>query len=480
MAELLRPDSPVQRLAREFSGAGHELYLVGGAVRDALLQRHRPTQEFDFATDATPEQTRALVEPFAEAVWLQGEAYGTVGVRVSGVDMEITTFRTERYQPSSRHPDVSFSADIETDLSRRDFTVNALAVRLGDNKPIDLFNGMGDLEQRILRTPIDPRDSFGDDPLRMLRAFRFVSELEFRIADDALAAIAELKGELANISTERVRDEFSKLLVGAVPGRALAPAKETGLTDMFLPELASLELEQDPVHRHKDVFTHTLAVVERTRPGLVLRLAALLHDIGKPKTRRIGPEGVSFHHHEVVGAKIAATRLRELRYPNEVITAVSEAIRLHHRFHTYRLGWSDSAVRRYVRDAGPYLDLVNDLVRADCTTRNVDKARRLAQRMDELEARIEELAAREELSRIRPELDGFQVMSYLGVTPGPVVGRAMEHLLDIRLDEGTIGSDEIYKRLDEWARANGIEPAGERVPPKERKKDLPDPPSDEP
>ena len=462
----------MQRLAREFASAGHELYLVGGAVRDALLQRRRPTEEFDFATDATPEETKELVQPFAEAVWLQGEKFGTVGLRVGGVDMEITTFRTERYQPSSRHPDVSFSADIETDLSRRDFTVNALAVRLGDNKPIDLFNGMGDLEQRLLRTPIDPRDSFGDDPLRMLRAFRFASELEFRIADETLAAIAELKGELAHISTERVRDEFSKLLVGAAPGRALALAKETGLTEMFLPELSSLQLEQDPVHRHKDVFTHTLAVVERTQPNLVLRLAALLHDVGKPKTRKIGSDGVSFHHHEVVGAKIAAARLRELRYPNEVVSAVSEIIRLHHRFHTYRLGWSDSAVRRYVRDAGPYLDRLNDLVRADCTTRNVDKARELARRMDELEARISELAAREELSRIRPELDGHQVMSYLGVPPGPIVGRAMEHLLDVRLDEGTVGTEEIYRRLAEWARANGIEPAGERVPPKEKKKDV--------
>ena len=465
----------MQRLAREFGSAGHELYLVGGAVRDALLQRRRPTEEFDFATDATPQETKDLIQPFAEAVWLQGEKFGTVGARVAGVDMEITTFRTERYQPSSRHPDVSFSADIETDLSRRDFTVNALAVRLGDNKPIDLFNGIGDLEQRLLRTPIDPHDSFGDDPLRMLRAFRFASELEFRIADETLAAIADLKGELSHISTERVRDELSKLLVGAAPGHALALAKQTGLTDMFLPELSTLELEQDPVHRHKDVFTHTLAVVERTPADLVLRLAALLHDIGKPKTRKIGPEGVSFHHHEVVGAKMATVRLRELRYPNEVVAAVSEAIRLHHRFHTYRLGWSDSAVRRYVRDAGPYLSVLNDLVRADCTTRNVDKARRLARRMDELEARITELAEREELSRIRPELDGHQVMSYLGVPPGPVVGRAMERLLDIRLDEGTLGTEEIYKRLDEWARANGIEPVGERVPPKEKKASEPPP-----
>lgn len=461
-------------MAREFLDAGHELYLVGGAVRDALLERRRPTQELDFATDASPDETRGLVEPFAEATWLQGERFGTIGARIDGVDMEITTFRTERYQPSSRHPEVSFSADIETDLSRRDFTVNTLAVRLGENKPIDLFNGMGDLEQRVLRTPIDPRDSFSDDPLRMLRAFRFASELDFRIADDTLAAIAELGNELVNISTERIRDELSKLLVGTAPGRALALAEQTGLTKHFLPELTSLKLEQDPVHRHKDVFTHTLAVVERTRPELNLRLAALLHDIGKPDTRKIGPEGVSFHHHEVVGAKKAANRLRELRFPNEVVNAVCEAIRLHHRFHTYRLGWSDSAVRRYVRDAGPHLELVNNLVRADCTTRNAEKARRLAQRMDELQARIQELAASEELSKLRPELDGKQVMAYLGVPGGPVVGRAMDFLLEIRLDEGTIGTDEVYRRLDEWARGEGIEPAGTRVPPKEKKERVAD------
>ena len=470
LADLLRPDSPVQRIALEFERAGHELFLVGGAVRDALLKRRRPDLELDFATDATPADTKKLLEPFAGALWLQGEKFGTIGARVDGLDMEITTFRTERYQPSSRHPDVTFSADIETDLSRRDFTVNALALHLAEKRLIDLFNGIGDLEQRLLRTPIDPRDSFGDDPLRMLRAFRFASELDFRIADETLVAIADMKAELANISAERKRDELSKLLVGAAPGRSLALAEETGLTEFFLPELSSLKLEQDPVHRHKDVFTHTLAVVERTKPVLELRLATLLHDVGKPKTKKIGPEGVSFHHHEVVGAKIAAARLRELRYSNEIVNRVTEAIRLHHRFHTYRLGWTDSAVRRYVRDAGPILGLVNDLVRADCTTRNADKAKRLAARMDELEERIKELAEEEEIARIRPELDGFQVMSYLGVPAGPVVGQAMEHLLDIRLDEGRLGEAEIYRRLDDWARANGIEPAGKKVPPRPKKK----------
>jgi poly(A) polymerase len=460
----------VQRVALEFERGGHQLYLVGGAVRDALLKRHREHLEFDFATDAAPDATKRLMEPFAEALWLQGEKFGTIGARVAGVDMEITTFRTERYQPSSRHPDVSFSADIETDLSRRDFTVNALALHLVEKRLIDHFNGIGDLEQRLLRTPIDPRDSFGDDPLRMLRAFRFASELDFRIADETLIAIADMKGELANISAERIRDELTRLLVGAAPARSLTLADETGLTEYFLPELASLKLEQDPVHRHKDVFTHTLAVVERTERVPELRLAALFHDVGKPKTRKVGPEGVSFHHHEVVGAKIAEARLRALRYPNETVSRVTEAIRLHHRFHTYRLGWNDSAVRRYVRDAGPVLGLVNDLVRADCTTRNADKAKRLAERMDELQQRISELAVEEEISKIRPELDGFQVMSYLGVPGGPVVGKAMDHLLDIRLDEGVLGEEEVYRRLDEWARANGIDPVGEKVAPRPKKK----------
>jgi poly(A) polymerase len=469
LAELLRSDSPIQRLTSEFEQAGHELYLVGGAVRDALLERKRAEPEFDFATDATPEVTRSLVAPFASVVWPQGEKFGTIGARIEGADMEITTFRTERYQPSSRHPEVTFSADIETDLSRRDFTINALALRLKDKKLIDLFNGMGDLEQRIIRTPKSPADSFGDDPLRMLRAFRFAAELDFRIADETLAAICEMRAQLANISAERIRDELSKLLVAPTPAKALALAEGTGITEHFLPELSSLKLEQDPVHRHKEVFSHTLAVVERTEPDLILRLAALLHDVGKPKTRKIGPEGVSFHHHEVVGAKIAATRLRELRYPNEIVTAVREAIRLHHRFHTYRLGWSDSAVRRYVRDAGPYLGLVNELVRADCTTRNTDKAKRLAQRMDELQERIRELATKEEVSKLRPELDGHQVMAYLGVPAGPIVGEAMSFLMDVRLDEGPLGEAEIYRRLDEWARARGIDVAGERVPPTKKK-----------
>lgn len=470
LAELLRADSPVQRLAHEFAEASRQLYLVGGALRDALLQRETTRLELDFATDAPPEETGELLAPLAKALWLQGARYGTVGAEVDGLRLEITTFRTEKYQPSSRHPEVAFAADIKTDLSRRDFTINSIALRLPDMEMVDLFDGRSDLDRRIIRTPLDPLDSFSDDPLRMLRAFRFASELDFRISEDVLTAVTELKGELQTVSAERIRDEFSRLITGRSPGHALRLAEGTGLTELFLPELSSLKLEQDPVHRHKDVFAHTLAVIERTDPILELRLAALLHDVGKPKTRRIDAEGVSFHHHEVLGAEMAVARLRALRFSNETVDTVRDLIRLHHRFHTYRLGWTDAAVRRYVRDAGPLLGLLNDLVRADCTTRNPQRAKELGDRMDELERRIAELAEREEIARIRPELDGFQVMAYLGVPGGPLVGEAMEFLLEIRLEEGLVGSEEAYARLDAWARARGIEPPGEKTPPKKKKK----------
>jgi poly(A) polymerase len=462
LAGLLEAGSPTTKLAREFSKNHKQLYLVGGSVRDAFLGRS--VTDLDFATDARPEETRAIVERLASAVWLQGVRFGTVGAEIDGVRMEITTFRTERYPPGSRHPEVTYAGDITADLSRRDFTINALAVKLPDTAPVDPFGGLGDLDARVLKTPIDPEDSFSDDPLRMVRAFRFVSQLGFEVDPAALAAIERGKDELRTVSAERIRDELTKLLLGPASRKALRLADRTGITDLFLPELGSLKLEQDPVHRHKDVFQHTLVVVERTDPVLELRLAALLHDIGKPKTRRITREGVTFHHHEVVGAEIARHRLRALRYPNQIVDAVTELIRLHHRFHTFALGWSDSAVRRYVRDAGPLLENLNDLVRADCTTRNPDKARRLAARMAELEERIRQLAKKEEIARIRPELDGNQVMAYLGIPPGPVVGRALAHLLEIRLEEGLIGTEEVYKRLDAWAREQGITPAGERQP----------------
>ncbi len=441
-------------LARAFRADGHELYVVGGWVRDALLGR--PHVDLDFSTDAPPEKTLEILRRSTDTVWTQGMRFGTVGAEVVGVRIEITTFRSESYAPDSRHPDVAFVGDVVSDLSRRDFTVNAMAVRLPEREPIDPFDGRRHLREKRLVTPIAPEASFLDDPLRMLRAFRFMSQLKFRIDPAVENSIAELKDRLATVSAERIRDELVRLMVGRAPADALERAEATGLTGLFLPELSALKLEQDPVHRHKDVFGHTLAVVERTDPGRELRLAALFHDIGKPRTRRIGPEGVSFHHHEVVGAQMAKARLTALRFPNDVVHTVSEVIRLHHRFHTYRLGWTDAAVRRYVRDAGPLLPLLNALVRADCTTRNPAKAKRLAARMDELEGRITELAAKEELAKMRPELDGHEVMQLLGAPPGPVVGRALAYLLEIRLDEGELGKDEARRRLLEWARSSGI------------------------
>lgn len=469
VSELLSDDSLVMRLAGDFRRAGHELYLVGGPVRDLFLRR--PHVDLDFSTDATPEQTLEIVKPLSKTQWLQGMKFGTVGAEVDGIHLEVTTFRTERYEPDSRHPAVEFESDVDTDLSRRDFTVNAMAIRLPEKDVVDPFKGIDDLKAKLLRTPIHPDESFTDDPLRMLRAFRFASQLDFKIAPDVLESIERLKKKLRTVSAERIADELSKLLLGQRPGPALEQAETTGLTDEFLPELSGLKLEQDPVHRHKDVFHHTLAVLERTDPVLELRLAALFHDVGKPKTRRIGPEGVSFHHHEILGADMARDRLRALRFPNEIVHSVSELIRLHHRFHTYRLGWTDSAVRRYVRDAGPLLGTLNDLVRADCTTRNAAKAKKLAARMDELEARIKELAALEQIEKMRPELDGGQIMAYLGIEPGPLVGEAREFMMDLRLDDGLLGEDEAYARLDAWARERGIEPAGKKVSPKPKKKE---------
>src|SRR5919108_1282076 len=469
LAKLLEDGSPVLELARRFEARSNDLYLVGGWVRDAFLGEVADAPELDFATDATPEQIRDVVEPIASALWLQGEPFGTIGAEVGGVRMEITTFRTERYPSDSRHPEVSFSSDVVTDLSRRDFTINAIAVKLPERELVDPFGGLDDLEARLIRTPGDPRSSLLDDPLRILRAFRFVSqlarrragaELRFEIDRGTLEAITGLRERLLTVSAERVREELTKLLLGAAPGPALVLADRAGVVELLLPDVAGLKHKQAPPHRHKDVLLHTLAVLEQTEADRELRLAALLHDIGKPKTRRIGPEGVSFHFHEIVGAEMAERRLRALRYPNRVIDDVTELIRLHHRFHTYRLGWSDAAVRRYARDAGPLLGKLNALVRADCTTRNRDKAARLAARMDELEARIEELARREELANLRPELDGHDIMRHLGIPPGPLVGEARDFLLEVRLEEGPIGRDEAPKRLDEWGRERGLEPPG--------------------
>ncbi|HWD09948.1 MAG TPA: CCA tRNA nucleotidyltransferase [Actinomycetota bacterium] len=451
--------APALDLAAAFAAAGWPLYLVGGWVRDALIGR--PAPDLDFATPAPPAETQKILTRWAGTrgggnIWTTGFEFGTVAAQKGAVRVEVTTFRTERYEEGSRNPTVVFASELETDLSRRDFTINALAIALPEVQLIDPFGGLGDLAQRRIRTPLSPEISFGDDPLRMLRALRFASTLDFRIEPEVLDAIAALHGRLAIVSAERIRDEFSKLLCGQAPSAALRLATEVGLADEFLPELGLMRLEQDPIHRHKDVFAHTLAVLDNAialedgEPDLIVRLAAVLHDIGKPRTREITPEGVTFHHHEVVGAEMAQTRLRALRYPTAVIADARQLVYLHLRLHSYGLGWTDKAVRRYVRDAGPLLGKLNTLVRSDCTTRNPRKAAQLSARIDELEARIRELAAQEELMALRPALDGHQVMAHLGITPGPRVGKALDFLMEIRLDEGEIPEEEAYRRLDEW------------------------------
>jgi poly(A) polymerase len=456
---LLDAVSPAQQLARLLTGAGHECYLVGGSVRDAFLDRAlRPGEDVDvdIATDARPEAVERIVRPWADAVWLQGQRFGTVGCRKDGTTLEITTFRAEVYHPESRKPMVEYSDDIETDLSRRDFTVNAMALQLPEPELVDPFGGAADLAAHRLRTPLTPEVSFVDDPLRMLRAARFIAQ--FGLTPDAALteAVVELRHRLEIVSAERIRDELSKLLMVDDPSTGLWFLAETGLSDEFLPELNQMRLEQDPIHTHKDVLAHTIAVVRNTRPQLVVRLAALFHDVGKPKTRSFSGGGVSFHHHEVVGARMTEERMRALRYPNDVIEAVVKLVYLHLRIHTYAMGWTDKAVRRYVRDAGDLLDELNHLQRSDCTTRNPNRARALQRRMDDLERRIAELREQEELDAIRPPLDGRQVMEYLGVKPGRVVGEALDFLLEARLDEGPISEADAYERLGAWARQRGI------------------------
>jgi poly(A) polymerase len=443
-------------LAEAFKAAGWPLYLVGGWVRDALLGTVPP--DLDFATPAPPDRSLEIMRRWAHKgkVWTTGIEFGTVAAQRGDTRVEVTTFRTERYEAGSRNPTVAFATDLETDLSRRDFTVNAMAIELPDVRLIDPFGGLHDLAQGRLRTPLSPDVAFGDDPLRMLRALRFASTLDFTIDPDVVAAIRELHGGLAIISAERIREEFSKLLVGRSPSAALALATEVGLAGEFIPELPLLRLEQDPIHRHKDVFAHTLAVLDNAialepdGPDPVLRLAALMHDVGKPRTREFTSEGVTFHHHEVVGAEMTEARLKALRYPSATIADVRQLVYLHLRLHSYRLGWTDRAVRRYVRDAGHLLGRLNTLVRSDCTTRNPRKAAELSARIDELEARIKELAAQEELMALRPALNGNQVMEHLGIGPGRDVGRALDHLMEIRLDEGEIPESEAYARLDQW------------------------------
>jgi poly(A) polymerase len=441
----------VKPLAERFDAAGHRLYLVGGIVRDLVLGRPTHDADIDLTTDARPETTRALLDGVVDALWTQGEAFGTIGARRGDVIFEITTHRAEAYRSDSRKPQVTYSDDIAVDLSRRDFTVNAMALRLPDVELIDPYGGVDDLAALRLRTPLSPDESFSDDPLRMLRAARFIAGYGLQPEPALLDAVERLRGRLSIVSAERIRDELSKLLVVEDPSPGLWFVADTELSEEFLPELRAMRVEQDPIHRHKDVLAHTIAVVAKTRPRLKVRLAALLHDVGKPKTRAIGPKGVSFHHHEVVGARMARDRLKALRYSKDVIEDVQRLVFLHLRFHGYQDDvWSDSAVRRYARDAGPLLDELNELTRCDCTTRNERKARMLAARMDALEERIAELQEREELAALRPDIDGNRVMELLDLPPGRVVGDALQMLLEARLDEGPLGEAEAERRVMAW------------------------------
>jgi poly(A) polymerase len=462
-------------LADRFRAAGHSLYLVGGTVRDLLVGGGRQDFDLDLTTDARPDAIKSCLSGWADAVWTQGERFGTIGaqrIEAGGGReriYEITTFRAEAYTDDSRKPRVEYADDVETDLSRRDFTVNAMALELNVERPelVDPFGGATDLVSHVLRTPLSPEVSFGDDPLRMMRAARFIAGYGLRPTEELLVAATEMAGRLDIVSAERIRDELDKLIVVDHPSDGLWFLLETGLADRFLPELPAMRLEHDPIHRHKDVLTHTLAVVENVRPPVrpagaddgweppfdfrITRLAALFHDVGKPRTRGYSEgKGTTFHHHDVVGARMTRKRMTALRYSNDDVARVTELVALHLRFHTYSMGWSDSAVRRYVRDAGGLLHELNVLTRCDCTTRNAKKAARLSRRMDELEARIADLADQEELAALRPELDGNQVIEQLGIDPGPQVGEAMRYLMEIRLEEGLIGEAEVRKRLDEW------------------------------
>lgn len=424
----------VRHLSLLFKNNGFSLYLVGGCVRDALIGQMQ--QDFDFATNAAPEQIIKITSGFADNLWLVGLKFGTVGLEKAGSKIEITTFRREIYAVDSRHPQVSFTREIETDLSRRDFTINAMAIKLPEGELVDPFNGLSDLAAAKIKTPLTPEQSFTDDPLRMLRALRFVATLDFTVADEVLRAIVNLKDRLQIVSKERICEELTKLLTGSHPAKAIELMVATGLSENIIPELTQLAKLRDPAHRHKDVLKHTLKVLENVPQDLVLRLAALFHDIGKPATLTVDADGVHFYHHEVVGAKISRRRLRELRFPVKLIEEVVKLISLHMRFHTYRLGWSDKAVRKYVREVGPErLAKLNQLVRADCTTQNPFLARKFGQLLDELEQRIAVLEAEEESAKIRPPLDGHEVMEFLNLKPGPQVGKILGLLLEARLEE---------------------------------------------
>jgi poly(A) polymerase len=447
-------------LAKKFAEAGFTLALVGGPVRDAILGRLG--NDLDFTTNAKPDETKSIIKKGADSLWETGREFGTIAAQFGDVTVEITTYRSEKYETQSRNPEVNFGDNIEGDLLRRDFTVNAMALELTTTPPtfIDNFDGVNDLARKVLRTPGTPENSFSDDPLRMMRAARFAAQLGFDVDPTILVAIKEMAARIEIISAERVRDEFIKLIMSENPRIGIALLVETGLADYVLPEIPKLKLEIDEHHHHKDVYEHTLKVLEQAisledrlgGPNLVIRLAALLHDIGKPKTRElIAGGGVSFHHHEVVGARMAKERLKTLRFSNDVVSDVSSLVFLHLRFHGYGTGeWTDSAVRRYIRDAEHQLIHLHVLTRADCTTRNQRKAESLAKTYDSLEERILKLMAEEELEKIRPDLDGVEIMAILGISPSPIVGRAYQYLLDLRMDRGPLGPDAAKAELLTW------------------------------
>jgi poly(A) polymerase len=448
------------QLAKKFAKAGFTLALVGGPVRDAILDRLG--NDLDFTTNARPDETKSIIKKDADSIWETGREFGTIAAQFGDVTVEITTYRSEKYEAESRNPEVNFGNNIEGDLLRRDFTVNAMALELTTTPPtfIDNYDGVNDLARKVLRTPGAPENSFSDDPLRMMRAARFAAQLGFDVDPAIIAAIKEMAGRIEIISAERIRDEFVKLIMSENPRIGIALLVDTGLADFVIPEIPKLKLEIDEHHHHKDVYEHTLKVLEQAisleerlnGPNLVIRLAALLHDIGKPKTRELIPGGgVSFHHHEVVGARMAKERLKALRFSNDVVDDVSSLVFLHLRFHGYGTGeWTDSAVRRYIRDAEHQLDHLHVLTRADCTTRNQRKAESLAQTYDSLEERILKLMAEEELEKIRPDLDGLEIMAILGISPSPIVGRAYQYLLDLRMDRGPLGPDVAKAELLKW------------------------------
>ena len=462
VAELLRVSPVADELGRRFAAAGHELHLVGGSVRDALLGRLG--EDLDFCTDAHPDQTLGIVRGWAEAIWETGREFGTIGCQRDGLRLEITTFRAESYDQVSRNPVVEYGTNLTEDLRRRDFTINAMAVSLPDHRFTDPYGGLADLAAKVVRTPGTPAESFGDDPLRMLRAARFAAQLRFAVHPDVYAAMTRMAADLDRITAERIRDEFTKLLCGADPITGLRLLVDTGLAERFLPELTGLKLTIDEHAQHKDVYEHTLTVVSNAMSlesdgcDFVLRMAALMHDVGKPATKAVGADGrVSFHHHEVVGARLTKNRMKAMRYSKEITSQVVKLVGLHLRFYGYGRGeWTDSAVRRYVTDAGDLLSRLHKLTRSDCTTRNRRKAAQLAADYDALEERIARIAAEEDLARVRPDLDGNAIMELLGVPPGPIVGQAWKYLKDLRLERGPLDRDTAEAELLRWAREQGI------------------------